>query len=202
MPDLPAQEGIVYVALKQLASWIEQKLKTEVDADDAARLDWVVIGPMQDDPQGINIELFENDLIDPKMWRHAMDPIITRGATRGVARVTGVRPAPRETVSARSIVYQRSFTARMQVWIDNIADFTIPDGSERDYLLHLASVVEGRLWQALQAGGSSIGAGQLIDDFGEGLIDGPFLGDTWAVRQIGESHISDRFLQFWYRSGR
>lgn len=183
-----------------------QDLNIAIPDLDAAQLDAVSRGPLQDDPQGVYIEIFENDLIRPIEWAHGPDALMSappgRVMTFPGGRIGGHMPHARETVGgdARSFEYQRAVTLRLSVWLDQMP-LVIASGQERFVLDRLSGVVAGRTRVSLMDGGPGIGGGQSIEDsFGEYVVYGPFFGKEWIERQTGESHISSRYIQVWYRT--
>ena len=184
-----------------LETWLRQKLGTEKDADDAAKVQLVKIGPRQQDPVSVGLFLYENDLKDPDDWAHGQDLFIGTATTRttGIskARISAL-PIGRQTIgSDPEWLNQRSFTMLQEVWLDKVPGV---DRTE-DNLALLSQVVGGRVRQCLKQGGIHLGTGVTVsDDFGERVVDGPFFGNEYAQRQVGKQLFTARYLRFWYRT--
>lgn len=203
MATIPTSRYITSKIMAAILSWLTLKLQTEISTDDACRAINLEYGPRQQDPKGVCIQIFENNLSDPDRWPHAMDPLLamtSQQRTSGVSlgRITGRLQVARETVGENpERIGQRSFTIKQEVWMDRIA------GIERteENLLLLSGIVAGRVRRALKDGGPGFGTGQpLVDDFGEMTVDGPFFGNEWVIRQVGKAGFQERLLQVWYRT--
>jgi len=186
---LPAEQGIVDVIEDRLVALLTQKLKTEVDADDTARVDLVHVGPREFAPAAVIVLIYENDLANAESWKH--QPEVHR------RRAFSGEGGSQEYVGG-GFLYQRAFTAEIQVWGREVELEVVP----RD-IGHIVNVVAGRVYQALKDGGETIGTLNLVeDDFTEAVYAGPFFHDEWAVRQEGQALNSQKKIQFYYRTQR
>lgn len=199
---IPEQSYISDLILFHMGSLLNQKMYTEIDADDAARAMLIKSGPRQQDPVSVGLFLFENELETPRQWAHAQDVLLSQGLSRGISGIDGARiagfPVARQTIGPPpSWEFQRAFTILQEVWLERVSDVERTE----ENLQRLSGIVAGRVRRTLKDGGLGIGTGQSIsDDFGEFTVDGPFFGQEWAVRQVGKQMFTTRYLQVWYRT--
>lgn len=202
---LPHEEGIIDKIFNALVDLTTLRLKTEVHEDDASRLVWVGVGFKQDDPEGVDIELHENDPDSPSSWPHR--PESYRVPRR--QNLTGAPPLDKAQDQLRTMAgfetlgggsrLTRRFTAIIMVNADVINDI---NPIRRD-VGQLGSAVENRFLQMLVEAGPKIGTGSLItDDFGESIQMGPFFGDAWTDYPEGEAYKLRKYVRFGYHATR
>jgi hypothetical protein len=185
-----------------LVALLTLKLKTEIGAADASRLEEAGVGPKQDDPAGVDIRIHENSLDSPESWPHR--PVRYRtprpmGGFIGSSEYEGMQRELR-TMTGYELVggggqMAFAFTAELEVRGEEIAD--IKPG-RRD-VGQLMGIVSMRLRKALQDAGPKIGTGDLIsDDFGNVTQRGPFFGRAWIDYPEGEGLMARMMIRFYY----
>ena len=202
MATIPNEWYITGYVLSYLVTWLEQKLGTEVDDSNAAKVKLVKIGPRQQDPVAVGLFLYENDLADPEKWPHGQDILIGTGSSQRMTGIEGAQirrlPVGRQTIGSEpEWSNQRCFTVLQEVWLDKVP------GLERteENLALLSQAVAGRVRQCLKDGGLTLGTGNIVaDNFGEYITEGPFFGSEYLKRQVGKQLFTSRYLQFWYRT--
>jgi len=198
---MPMEQGIIDMIMDAIVALLTLKLRTEVSATDASRLDVAGVGPKQDDPAGVDIRIHENALDSPESWPHK--PV----RYKTPRKMGGFIGSPYEdlendlrTLSGFELVggggqMAFAFTAELEVRGEEIADI---DPERRD-VGQLIGVVAMRLRRALQAAGAKIGTGDLItDDFGNTTQRGPFFGRAWIDYPEGEGLMARMMIRFYY----
>lgn len=179
-------------------------LHVNVSNDDPCQLDTMKVGYRQEGPKGIVLLVYENDPVNPSASPHKLDPYPAGypGFEGEAVAHRGMRGRYLIGGTGQSFEYQRWMVLEFQVWMQKLG-LEISRTEKRGYLEEITGVVRGRAAQSLMAGGPTIGMGMLIkDSFGEYVVDGPFLGDEWLVRQVGESGTTTAYMRVWYRTTR
>ena len=188
---LPTEQGIADKILNAIVDLLTEKLKTDIDADDASRLVTIKVGPRQDDPDSVVILLDENDPDDPSAWSHGPMRITSEGM--GFAGNDALRPRGMEFIGGGSFT-RIALSLSIEVWGDEL-DFIV----ERRNVGQLASILENRARIALKEAGSKIGTGATIsDDFGVSVQRGPFWGTYWTDQPEGEAFIVRKRIRLYY----
>jgi hypothetical protein len=203
-PFLPIETGVVDLALSAMVSHLTQALIDDIDPEDVSRAVVVKAGPRQSDPESVTVMLHENDLDNPAQWPHQPLKFHNMRASGQVQQDPYSTSSAQRLTTGYSLVgggsmYSRAFTAEIEVFGSFISGVNIGREESRQ----IASIVENRLVKALLEAGPKIGSGHIIrDDFGESILEGPFLGNSWVDPEEGESLIVRKFIQFWYRTSK
>jgi hypothetical protein len=190
---LPDQDGVVDLLLTAMETLLVTKLTTEIDTGDVSRAVTIKVGPMQASPDGVFVLLHENDPDDPAQWPHR--PVkYNQGRPRD--DTVGLSASSDYYLVGGGGLYARAFSAEVVVYGNYLSGVSV----DRDDVRRIAAVVENRLIKALKDAGPDVGTGELLqDDFGEAVVDGPYLDEIRADGG-GESLIERKVVRVWYRT--
>ena len=200
---MPSEEGLTYKVTDALEDLLTLECKTEIDTEDLSYAGIVKVGRIQDEPTLVNVLIHESFHLSPQQWTHGplrFPAASTRGGTLSdeMADIERLRTTTGRMTIGQQRVNSRAFTVEIQIWGNMAPETTLT----RRQVAHLGSVVESRVIRTLVNAQYAIGTGgQIEDDFGEFVTDGPFFGDFWTQREEGESLRIQKFIQFWYRTG-
>jgi hypothetical protein len=139
--------------------------------------------------------IHENDPDDPTSWAHKPLSFSRSKASQGPRQAYNYA-----LVGGGSALMSRAFTLEVEVFGLYVTGL---DSVERKDARHIASIVERRAIKALEEAGAQIGTeGPIEDDYGEIVLQGPYLGDGWTDPEEGESLIVRKYIRFWYQTGR
>ena len=194
MANLPTQSGVEDLMLTAIVSLLTSALQSAIDTGDVSRALVVKAGPRQAAPEAVSVMIHENDPDDPSGWAHKPMGFRRSRASEGPRTAYNY-----SLVGGGSAVYSRAFTIEVEVFG---LYFSGLDSVEREDVRKVASTVARRMVRALQDAGPEIGTGNTIqDDFGEIVLQGPFVGDAWTDPEEGESLLVRKFVRVWYQTG-
>jgi len=178
---IPARYGVEDLIIDAIVNLLTDKCKTEIATGDISRAEIVKAGYRQEAPGSVNIMVYENDPDQPKDNKH--------------------RPMRDSWTGSRAMVgggnkYSRAFSIEVEVY-----GRYMPTDVTREESRRIASIVVRRAITALNHAGPKIGQGDIIvDDFGESVLNGPFMGYSWADVNEGESLIVRKVVRLWYET--
>ena len=197
MTFLTPHTGLEDAIITQLLALLERCLRDEIDADDVTRAGVIQAGPLQDDPEAINVMLHENDPLDPAGWAHFPIPYtdVNQAGRPGHLSRNYQIPIGYEMVGGGARMGY-CFTLEVAVFGDETTLVL-----ENEDVRQLAAAVSARAWQAIKEAGPTIGTNETVrDDYGAYVILGPSRGQFWTDQQAGEAQIARRYLRFFYQA--
>jgi hypothetical protein len=201
---IPDQTSIVDVIVSAIKDLLTVKLIDEVHEYDATRAVLIKAGPRQDDPESVTIMIHENHPDSPDQWPHAPKTFRSIHDSGGMVgdkytEVERLRVTAGRVMMGGGSQYTRAFTIEIEIFGMYVPDLDV----DRDMVRQIAALVENRATKALLEAGPKIGTNALIrDSFGEYVVEGPFLGNSWTDPEQGESLIVRKYIQIWYRTSK
>lgn len=204
---IPTETGVSDLALDALSDLLVETLQTEIPNLDITKVTTFKVGYRQQKPTGVNILIYENDPDSPKDWSHRPLRFKTQRTTGGLIGDTYSDTEKLRTTSGRALIgggslFSRAFTAEIEVSGRMLPREEGVVYTQRE-VGQIASVVENRLAKTLLEAGPGIGTGVAVaDSYGETIIDGPFMGESWMDQQEGKALIVRKYVRFWYKTSK
>jgi len=200
---LPAEFGCEDLILTALHELLTEKCQTELETGDVTRAGLVKVGPAQATPEGVSLLIHENDPDEPARWPHRPMKYRSLSPAGGLSgdvysEAMSLRTTPGRTLIGGGSMYSRAYTLEIEVF-----GIYLPTGVDidREEVRRISSAVTRRAYRAIPEAGPTIGTDRAIQaDFGEMIVDGPFMDQSWTDPGEGESLIVRKYLRFWYRT--